>query len=121
MPLTDEGKKRALAALGTAITHFSLHTAAPDASGSNEVAGGTPAYARKAKTWNTPASGSMDDSNTVTFDVPAATTPTHVGAWDHVSATGSTHFLGYAAIPSPETFAAQGQLTVDDADIDLNA
>ena len=70
-------------------TYASLHTADPAGTGANEVSGGTPAYARKAITWNT---GSVDGqvvSNPVTIDVPPATTITHVGLWD--AATGGNY------------------------------
>lgn len=82
-----------------------------------ELSGGAPAYARKAIAYNTAVGGSIDDStNGAVFDVPAGATVDSVGflsavtagvlqAWDDVT---------------PETFAAQGTYTVNDADHDLN-
>lgn len=120
MPYTTLAKNRMLDALarnnapGAGITHLSLHTAAPDASGSNEVTGGTPAYARKAVAWNAPSGGAIDDStNGAVFDVPAGVTVTHVGYWS------STDFMASDDV-TPEAFAAQGTYTVTDADLDLN-
>lgn len=101
----------------TPITHVSLHTAAPGDTGANEVAGGSPAYARQPIAFNAPAGGVMDDStNGAVFNVPAGTTVTHVGFWSAVTA-GT--FLGGKAISS-ESFTGQGTYTLTDADLDLN-
>lgn len=62
----------------------SLHTAY-STTGTNEATGGSPAYARKAVTWNAASSGSKALAAGVTFDV-AAGTYAWVGGWDAVSA-----------------------------------
>ena len=98
-------------------TYASLHSADPGDTGTSEIAGGSPAYARKAVTWNPAAAGTMDSSNAPVFDVPAGTTVTHVGLWDAVTAG---NFLG-SADPADEVYAAQGTYTLSDADLDLNA
>lgn len=67
----------------------SLHTADPGATGTNEVAGGSPAYARKAVTFNAAASASRALNANVEFDVPAGTTVTHVGYWNGGTFHGS--------------------------------
>lgn len=100
-----------------AATYGSLHSGAPGDTGANEITGGSPAYARKAVTWNAAASGSLDSSNAPVFDVPSGTTVAHVGFWDAVTAG---NFLGSADV-TDETFAAQGTYTLTDADVDLNA
>jgi hypothetical protein len=121
MPYSTAGKHLMLNALKgtnptTPITHVSLHTAAPNDSGSNEVTGGT--YARVAIAFNSPSAGVMDDStNGATFNVPASTTVTHVGFW---SASTAGTFLGYADI-TDETFTGAGTYTLSDVDLDLNA
>lgn len=80
----------------------SLHTGDPGASGtSNEVTGGSPAYARKNITMNAASGGSRALGADVDFDVPASTI-THVGYW----ASGPT-FLGSDPVTN-EVFAAQG-------------
>jgi hypothetical protein len=117
MPYSILGKNAMLNALGALAVFASLHTADPGESGTNEVTGGSPAYARKAITWNAAASGSMDDSNVPVFDVPAATTVSYVGFWSLV--TGGV-FYGSANV-TDEVFAAQGTYTLTDADLDLNA
>lgn len=58
----------------------SLHTAY-SASGANEVAGGTPAYAKKAITMGAAAARARAASTQPVFDVPAATTVRWVGLW----------------------------------------
>lgn len=58
---------------GILFADASLHTAY-SSSGANEVAGGSPAYARKAYTFAAASSGSRAASVTPTFDVPAGTT-----------------------------------------------
>lgn len=89
MPLTLGQKNVLLDA--TTITHISLHTSFPGTTGTNEVTGGTPAYARKALTWGAAASGSKANSGaTLTFDVPAATTVQYLGFWSAL--TAGTYF-----------------------------
>lgn len=68
---------------GTAL-FLGLHTAL--GASSTEVTGGSPAYARKAITWNAAATGTKTIVAAVTFDVPAATTIRAVGLW---SASGA--------------------------------
>ena len=110
-------KNLMLDALGAVAVYVSLHTADPGTYGSNEVSGGSPAYARKAITWNSATAGSMDSSNTPVFDVPASTTVAYVGFW---SASTSGTFYGSGAVDS-EVFTNQGTYTLSDADLDLNA
>jgi hypothetical protein len=101
MPYSVAGKNLMLNALrGTApatpLTHASLHSAIPDDTGSSEIAGGSPAYARKAATFNAAASGAIvKDATDPVFDVPASTTVVAVGFWSAVTA-GT--FLGWAPI-----------------------
>lgn len=94
----------------------SLHTASPGTTGVNEVSGGSPAYGRKAITWNAAASANLDNNANPVFDVPAATTVTHFGVWS--ASTGGT-FYGGDALSDPETFAGQGTYTLSDVDISL--
>lgn len=63
---------------------LSLHTAY-SSTGTNEVSGGSPAYARKAAVWNAAASAQKALNAAVTFDVPA-TTVRWVGMWTAVTA-----------------------------------
>jgi len=76
--------------IATGAKFGSLHTAY-SSTGTNEVTGGSPAYARKGMTWSAASSGSKATSASAVFDVPAATTVRWVGLWDTV--TGGV-FLG---------------------------
>lgn len=117
MPYTESSKNLMLDALTATITHISLHTADPGTDGSNEVSGGSPAYARVAVSWEPASGGVAAISNTPTFDVPGSTTVTHMGFW--TSDVGGTFIGGCAVIP--ETFNNQGTYPVTAASLDLNA
>jgi hypothetical protein len=120
--LTTAGKNLALDALrGTApanhITHISLHSADPGATGANnEISGGSPAYARQSITWSAASGGNLDSSNTPEFNVPADTTVSHWAAWS--ASTGGTCYA-VGALSASEPFVAQGTYTLTDADITL--
>lgn len=62
------------------IDLMSLHTAY-SATGTNEVTGGTPAYARKAVTMAAASGRARASSSAPVFDVPAGTTVRFVGIW----------------------------------------
>lgn len=67
----------------TNVTHMSLHSAQPDATGSSEISGGS--YAREAIAFDAAALGVSANSGLVTFaNLPTATI-THVGLWTAVS------------------------------------
>lgn len=108
--LVAAGKNVMLNGAGFAASagFVSLHTADPGATGTSEVTGGTPAYARKAVTWAAASAGSMSASNAPVFDVPAATI-THLGYWS--AATAGT-FYGSRPLDTAQVFATQGQYTV---------
>jgi len=102
---TTTAKNTMLDAERTNCAYASLHTDDPGTDGSNEVSGGSPAYARKAVTFNAASSGSSALNSDVTFDVPSSTTVKYVGYW--TASTGGT-FQGSDAVTN-ETFSAQGQ------------
>jgi hypothetical protein len=102
--------------LGTEALFASLHSADPGDAGANELAGGSPAYARKAITWNPAAGGVMDDSNVPVFDVPPGGKVLYVGYWSALS--GGVWQGG--DLVTEENFTAQGIYTLTDADLDLN-
>jgi len=117
MPYGTNGKNEMLDALAALAVFASLHTADPGDNGANEVTGGTPAYIRKAITWDAAAAGSLNSSNTPVFDVPGSTTVAYAGFW---SAESGGTFYGAADV-TDEVFAGQGTYTLSDADLDLNA
>jgi hypothetical protein len=95
MKLTDTAKNLMLEAMdegvATGMKYGSLHTAY-SITGSNEVAGGSPAYARKALTWATAASGAKVLAAPLpVWDVPSGTDVVWIGQWDAVTVG---NFLG---------------------------
>jgi len=62
-----------------APTFAALFTGFPGQAFTNEVAGGSPAYARKAITFGAASSGIRTSSGPVVFDVPAAATVNWIG------------------------------------------
>jgi hypothetical protein len=110
------------ASVGNPITHLSLHSAIPNASGSGEITGGSPAYARKSVTWGTAISGVLPQTGSAVFDVPAGTVVA-VGLWSSVTAgtflgylpsNGGTLFgFGVGVASSPVMSPAHGLVTGD--------
>lgn len=107
MALTLSAKETAALAVAGLGTYISLHTADPTTTGSSEVTGGSPAYARKPTTWTGGSSDGVVTGSQVTIDVPAGTY-THFGVWSALS--GGT-FIGGAAI-TPTTVSVQSQIKV---------
>jgi hypothetical protein len=94
--------------LATVATRWALHTGDPGAAdtATNEVTGGSPAYARKAVAWNTAGSGIATQNGDVVLDVPACTV-----AWVSLWNTGGTvRYLKKDV--TDEVFAAQGTYTI---------
>lgn len=89
------------------FTLASLHTAFPGSTGTNEVTGGAPAYAKKAITINASSGGSRALNASVAFDVPA-TTVRWVGFWNAGTFLGAAPNGGgtprnFMAVPSTDT------------------
>lgn len=121
--MTDAARNAATDAVAALITHLSLHTATPGITGAAEATGGTPAYARKAVTFNAsgaqgplgltlqPATVGKAWSNELTFDLPAGTY-SYWGSWSAVTAgtfrVGNT--VDVAGTPTPQVLASQGQV-----------
>lgn len=99
---TNTEKQNLATQYGNNAAYASLHTADPGTTGTSEVSGGSPAYARKALVWTSGSTGTV--TATVTFDVPTSTTVTFCGLW--TASTGGT-FLDKATVTS-QTFSAQG-------------
>ena len=91
------------AMFGTGSRNISLHSGAPGETGANELSGGTPAYARKAVTFNAAASGqkTIQETNT-TFDIPAGATVSYLGIWN------GTTFLGSYKLQTELPYQTQG-------------
>src|SRR3954468_19028086 len=83
----------------SSITHASIHTGDPGATGAGEVAGGS--YTRQLITWLDASNGTKSAVGVLTFQIPAGTTITHLGTWN--AATGGT-FAGGQALTAPQAF-----------------
>lgn len=105
MALNDTILNIGNAAAQTAMTHMAIHTAQPNASGSNESAA-----ARQAITWVTAANGDLVITQDLNFTGGAASgAATHIGFW---SASSAGTFYGWLALTGDQTFNAAGEYTV---------
>ena len=92
------------------VDRLSLHSGAPGTDGlSNEITGGSPAYARKACVYDAAASGERLLNASVTFDVPASASVQYVGKWSN---NGGTMIFHGSDQVTTETYGAQGQYIV---------
>lgn len=92
MPIVDAGRHVALDALAAAGTRLAAYSGNPGGSGtSNEISGGSPAYARKATSFAAGASGQVASNAAVVFDIPAGSSVAYFGLWN----TAGTVFYGY--------------------------
>src|SRR5690242_1246985 len=89
--------------LDASITHASIHTADPGATGADEVSGGS--YQRQPIVWQDATGGTKTITGTLNFQIPAGTTITHVGTWSAVS--GGT-FRGGGLLAEPATYVVSG-------------
>lgn len=105
---TNAQKENLAISYGTNAAYASLHTADPGTTGTSEVSGGSPAYARKSLSWT---AGSTDGIVTVscTFDVPASTAVAYAGLFTAVT---SGTFLDKVAV-TYNSQPSQGTLTVN--------
>lgn len=106
-------------ALAAVAVRWALHTGDPGAANtaSNEVTGGSPAYARKAVAWNAASSGTATQNGDVVLDVPAGTTVSWVSLWN---SAGTVRYLKKDV--TDEVFGAQGTYTIKGttSTLDLN-
>ena len=114
--LSSTGKNVMLNHLAGLAVYASIHSAVPDDTGSSEISGGSPAYARLPVTWNTAAMGAISVTNSpITFDIPAGTTVIGVGLW---SAVSGGDFYGFYDLIH-QTFPSQGTYPLNAAAIQL--
>ncbi len=105
MPLNDTILNIGNASMQTSITHAAIHTAQPDAAGSNPSAA-----ARQAITWVTAANGDLVVTADLVYTGGAGSgAATHVGFW---SAVTSGTFYGWLPLTGDQTFNAAGEYTV---------
>jgi hypothetical protein len=96
--------------------YMSLH-GAYSATGGSELTGGSPAYARVADGWGSPAGNSISLASTYTFNVPASSTVAFIGFWDSLTGgnfqgmypnSGSASAYAFSAPSSTSTVLAPG-------------
>jgi hypothetical protein len=105
MAFTTANLTAALTAAVAGTTHMQLHTGAPGAAGTSNVAAGVSRI-----TFDFPVPGSASVQQVGTFTIPAAGGPyTHISLW--TASSGGT-FQGDAALTPQETFAGAGTLQV---------
>lgn len=105
MSLNDTLLNIGATAMQAAATHASIHTAEPNASGSNESTA-----ARQAITWEAAAGGDMAFVDDLDFTGGASGgAATHIGFW---SASSGGTFYGWLALTGDQTFNAAGEYTV---------
>lgn len=113
MAIQTLAQRNALAtAYGTAAPYGDLFTSTgPGTSGSatNEITGGSPAFARKAISWGS-ASASAVVGGAVSYDIPASTTVTYFGVT--VSSTLTTADVRDNVAITSQNFASQGTYTI---------
>ena len=106
-------------AVAAVALRVALHTGDPGGanSASNEVTGGSPAYARKAIAWNAASGGAATPTANVVLDVPASTTVSWVSFWN---TAGTVRY--FKKDVTDEVFGAQGTYTVlaSGTSLDLN-
>jgi hypothetical protein len=106
MPFTTARLNAALDAASSGITHAQLHTGAPGAAGTSNVAAGV----SRAAVTGVGSAASGSDTWTFSFTIPGAAGPfTHVSFWTASSA--GTFFVDGELDPD-ETFAGAGTLNV---------
>jgi hypothetical protein len=121
MPFTTTAQDQMLDSLNggspsSIIAYASLHSAY-SATGSNELTGGSPSYARQAVTWSSAGSASKVSASVAgNFNVPASSTVAFVGLWSLVSSgtfagmgpNGGATQYAFTAATSGNLFTAPG-------------
>lgn len=107
MPLNDATLNIGVTAMQTQITHLSIHTALPNASGSNESTA-----PRVAAGWGAAANGDFATLLNKAFTGGAPSGPAlYVGFWNGPT-LGSGTFCGYQALTGDATFNSLGEYTI---------
>lgn len=113
MPYATTAKNTMLDALEPDT--IGLHSGHPGGDGlSNEIAGGSPAYARKAATISAASGGTRVLASAVAFDVPAGASVAWHSIWDASVFLGSVPNVPNGSTPQ----AAYGEATSDTINLD---
>lgn len=84
-----------------------------------EVTGGSPAYARKQVNLAASAAGSKALAANPVFDIPSGTTITGYALWRVATAGAAADYMGSQALTQAETFGGQGTYTLTAETISL--
>ena len=121
MAMTNDAKHAMLdAQFGTGAasgTYISLHSADPTTTVAtalaNEIAGGTPAYARKQANFAAAAAGAKALAASLVFDIQAGDAFSFYAVWRVASAGTQAQFMGSAALTAGEpAYGSQGTYTI---------
>ena len=113
MPLNNAGKQAMGNGLDAVVGLFSIHTALPDATGTNESTA-----ARVAGSFTVGADGTLTVSN-LAFTGGVASGPVHsVGFWN---AAGTVYYGSQALETGDTTFNAAGEYTVNSLTVNVAA
>ena len=121
MPLTVEARNYMLdqrfGSGASSGTYMSLHSGDPTTTVAtalaNEIAGGSPAYARKQLNLNAAAAGAKSLAASAVFDIQAGDSFSHYGLWRVASAGAAADFIGSGALTAAEgAYGSQGTYTV---------
>ncbi|MER6892028.1 hypothetical protein [Streptomyces halstedii] len=116
MALSDAGAAVMLNAFGAVAVWIGLNDGPAGTTGANELAGGSPAYARQQGLWN-PASGKVIAlGGAEEFDVPAGSTVDNFSLWN---ASSGGVFQAGGVLSSSEPYGAQGKYTLTGATVTL--
>ncbi len=121
MAMTNDAKNRMLdSEFGTGAssgTYMSLHNGDPTTTVAtalaNEIAGGSPAYARKQLNLAAASGGAKALAASVVFDIQAGDSFTHYALWEVVSGGTQSQFLGSGDLPDEGVYGSQGTYTVN--------
>lgn len=128
MAMTDDLKNAMLdSGFGTGAssgTYMSLHSADPTTTVAtalaNEIAGGSPAYARKQLNLAAAANGAKALAASAVFDVQAGDAFSHYALWSVATGGTQAQFKGSAALTAAEgAYGSQGTYTVTALPISL--
>lgn len=111
MALNAAAQNAAINGLKAAAPYLSLHSATPDAAGSNQVG------SRVAASWGTAANGDVEATNVAFTGLPASGAVAAVGLW---SAATSGTFYGYLTLSGDAAANAAGEYTVTSVTLDID-
>lgn len=115
MGLASNAKDVGLDAIAAVLAYAGLHEDTVGSGDTNEISGGSPAYARQALTWASASGGTVAITGTETFDIPSGATVARLGL--HSAVTSGTYY-GDAEL-TDEAYAGQGTYQLDSLSVSI--